>query len=147
MKCVFCGTGETEVVNSRKGKGESEVWRRRKCETCREIFTTSETFSYDSLFVIKRNLSRRRFVYEKLFASILVAITGGKGSDMGDDAVKAKMVARQIIQDLFLLKSKYVSTKDIIRAAYAALYKENEFFARKYAMYSEYRLRTVQGKK
>lgn len=147
MKCVFCSKGETDVINSRKGKGEFEVWRRRKCLTCGEVFTTSETFSYDSLFVVKRNLIRRRFVYEKLFASILVAITGGKGSDMGDDAVRAKGVARRVIGRLLLHNSKYVSTKDIIRAAYDELAKEHEFFARKYAMYSEFRMKTVQGRK
>jgi transcriptional repressor NrdR len=147
MKCVYCRIGETDVINSRKGKGNNEVWRRRKCAKCEEVFTTSETFSYDSLFVVKRNLSRKRFVYEKLFASILVALSGGKGSDMGDDAVKAKGVARRVIEQLFLLNSKYVSTKDIIRASYEELGKEHEFFARKYAMYSEYRMKTVQGKK
>jgi transcriptional repressor NrdR len=146
MKCPYCKKGDTEVANSRKGKGDTSVWRRRKCLKCKEVFTTNEVFSYDSLFVIKRNLTRRRFVYEKLLASILMSITGGKGSDMGDDALKARDIAHKVIEDLFLLKSKYVSTKDIIHATHKELEKVHEFFARKYAMYSEYRMKVLKAK-
>jgi transcriptional repressor NrdR len=147
MKCIFCKKAETEVINSRKVKGEYEVWRRRKCLSCKEIFTTSEIFSYDSLFVVKRNMTRKRFVYEKLFTSILDAVSGGKEHDRGDDAIFAKKVTGLVITDLYKHKSKYLSSKDIIRTAYEFLGKEDSFFALKYASYSAYRLTTVQQKK
>jgi transcriptional repressor NrdR len=147
MKCIFCKQSETDVINSRKGKGEHEVWRRRKCLSCKEVFTTSENFAYDSLFVVKRNMTRKRFVYEKLFTSILDAVSGGKGHDRGDDAVLAKKIIKQVVADLFKHASKYLSSQDIIRSVYGLLEKEDAFFALKYASYSAYRLATVQGKK
>ncbi len=151
MKCPYCTIqkkkSKTDVINSRQGKGGGEVWRRRQCLTCKEVFTTSEHFSYDSLFVIKRNLTRKRFVYEKLFASILNAISAGKGRDQGDDAMKAKALTKEVIHELFLIKSKYVSTKDIIRAVHHILQKEDAFFALRYVMYSKYRLKVLQDKK
>lgn len=147
MKCLFCKKAKTEVINSRKGKGEHEVWRRRECLRCKEVFTTRESFSYDSWFVVKRNLTRKRFVYEKLFVSVLNAISAGKGKDQGDDAVHAKKVMQDIAQKLFEFKSKYLSTKDIIRITHDRLQKEDQFFALRYAMYSEYRMKVLQEKK
>ncbi len=133
------------MINSRPGKGGDEVWRRRECLTCHEIFTTSEQFSYDSIFVVKRNLTRKRFVYEKLFASILVAVGAGKGRDQGDDAMKAKRITKVIISRLFLIKSKYISTKDIMHATHTVLEQEDAFFALRYAMYSKYRLKVLKN--
>lgn len=150
MKCPFCNTlkkqSKTDVINSRKGKSGDEVWRRRQCLTCNEVFTTTEHFSYDSLFVIKRNLTRKRFVYEKLFVSILNAISTGKGRDQGDDAVYAKNITHHVIEKLFEIKSKYISTKDILRATHSCLEKEDSFYALRYAMYSKYRLKVLKAK-
>jgi transcriptional regulator NrdR family protein len=147
MKCLYCKKGRTEVVNSRKGKSGYDVWRRRKCTICKEVFTTTEDFSHSNLFVVKRNLTRKAFVYEKLFASILTAVTGGKNTDMGDSALLAKDITKSVINDLFVFKSKYVSTKDVIRSSYHQLSLINDYYAKKYAMYSPYRLYVIQGKK
>ncbi|MFA6608474.1 MAG: ATP cone domain-containing protein [Candidatus Paceibacterota bacterium] len=131
------------MINSRKGKGEYEVWRRRKCFSCSTVFTTREVFSYDSLFVVKRNLNRKRFVYEKLFASILYSVAGGKMRDQGDEADEARVISGKIIKEILKINSKYISSKDIIRIAYSNLEKENHFFAMKYSLYSEFRLKTI----
>ena len=148
MECPFCksegkvsGTG---VVNSRKTKDNDEVWRRRHCLECGEIFTTIERISYNSFFVVKRNLSRKRFTYEKLFSSVLNAIAAGKGRDQGDDAMKAKRIASDIIAKLFTLRSMYISSKDIIRATHHVLEKEDSFFALRYATYSQHRIKTLK---
>lgn len=149
MKCPFCTKlhkkVDTEVINSRKGKSDQEVWRRRKCLYCNEIFTTTETFSYDSWFVVKRNLTRKRFIYEKLFSSILHSTEGGKGSDRGDEALYAKKVTKMVIDEIFNFKNSYFSTKDIIRITHSILVKEDQFFAQRYAMYSAYRLKTISN--
>lgn len=146
MKCIYCEHKETDVVNSRKSKASEEVWRRRYCNKCKETFTTAETFSCDSLFVIKRNLARKRFVYEKLLISIFNAVAGGKGSDAGDSAMIARDVAQNVIKNLLLFKSKYVSTRDIIERVYHELSLVSSFHAQKYAMYSRYRMHIIQGK-
>lgn len=148
MKCRFCEsagiTSRTDVVNSRKGKGGKEVWRRRLCTSCGEVFTTMETFSYDSLFVVKRTMVRKRFVYEKLFVSILNAISAGKGKDQGDDAMKAKHLTEEVIESLLTLHSKIIASKEIIHATHKVLEKEDAFYALRYAMYSTYRAKVLK---
>jgi transcriptional repressor NrdR len=143
MKCPFCHKDTIIVVNSRQAKHNS-VWRRRKCLSCNETYTTTEVFSVDALFVVKRNLSRKRFVYEKLFTSILNAVIGGKIRDQGDDAAKAKRMCAVIIEKIIALNSKYIATKEIVRFAYEALAKEDSFYATRYAMYSDFRLRVIK---
>lgn len=144
MKCPFCKSIKTDVINSRKTNDEVGVWRRRKCLKCGEIYTTTEYFSHDSLFVVKRNLVRKKFVYEKLFVSIFNAVIGGKIRDQGDDAAKAKRLTREIINEIMKLRSKYISTKEIVSFAYRILEKENQFFANRYAIYSEFRLGVIK---
>lgn len=146
MKCIFCKKTKTDVINSRKGKGGDTVWRRRQCLSCKEIFTTEEAVSYSSFFVVKRNLTRKRFVYEKLFASILYAVSGGKDRDMGTDALLAKDITKDVIDTLMTHKSKYISSKEIIINAYHTLHKKDPFFASRYAMYSPYRMKITQKK-
>jgi transcriptional repressor NrdR len=144
MKCIFCNHKKTDVVNSRKGKGGNDVWRRRKCLSCDEIFTTEEIPAYSSFFVVKRNLTRKRFVYEKLFASILYAISGGKDKDMGADALLARDITTEVIKKLMTFTSKYISSKEIIVDTYKVLHKKDVFFASRYAMYSVHRMRVIE---
>lgn len=146
MKCPYCMKGRTEVVNSRGAKAGTGVWRRRKCLACDRVFTTSEHFSYESFMVVKRNLTRQRFVYEKLFVSLLSAIKGGKGRDKGREALLTKEMTEKVLRKMLGLESKYVSTKDIIRFAYDTLHKQDPFFAERYAMYSPYRLKVSKAK-
>lgn len=147
MKCPYCKKSTTDVTNSRKTLDNKGVWRRRQCLSCDEVFTTKETFSYDSLFVVKRNLQRKRFVYEKLFASVLQVVGGGKIKDQGDEASKARSICQSILEEIVNIKSKYIASKDIIRITYTVLEKENHFFATKYAVYSEFRLKTINKMK
>ncbi len=147
MNCPFCNSSKTDVINSRKTSDGDGVWRRRKCLKCCEVYTTTEYFSHDSLFVVKRNLVRKKFVYEKLFASIFNAVIGGKIRDQGDDAARAKRLTGEIIGEIIKLRSKYVATKEIVAFAYKVLEKENHFFATRYAMYSEFRAKVVFGNK
>jgi len=41
MVCVYCG-GKLRTTNSRATHQQLVVWRRRRCQSCRAIFTTEE---------------------------------------------------------------------------------------------------------
>lgn len=70
MRCPFCGTDETRVVDSRLvGEGD-QVRRRRECSGCRERFTTYETVEFSLPKVIKQNGDREGFNEDKLRAGI-----------------------------------------------------------------------------
>ena len=49
MRCPFCSTEETKVIDSRLVSDGYQVRRRRECGNCHERFTTFETFNEDKL--------------------------------------------------------------------------------------------------
>lgn len=96
------------------------------------------------MFVIKRNGSRQRFVYEKLFASIFVVLNARKNRDSGNDAKFAKKVTGKVVDRLFgVSENKEVSTKKIIELVYLELKKNKPTLADTYASYSDYRIKTM----
>lgn len=71
MKCPFCGSDESRVVDSRDvGDG---IRRRRECQSCLQRFTTYERVAKSNLLVEKRDGRRELFDRQKLFEGIRVA--------------------------------------------------------------------------
>ncbi len=142
MKCVYCLQKKTEVANSREIKGGLITWRRRYCPSCKKVFTTKESAMADNLFVLKRNGSRQRFVYEKLFVSIFTVINIGKNKDNGNDAKLAKKISQKIMKKLFAASlNKNIASKTIIELACAELKKTGAAYADRYISYSDYRIK------
>ena len=70
MVCLHCGS-ETQVINSRLQKRSNQVWRRRKCLTCGNVFTTEETINYDGTWMVRsKNGHLQPFSRDKLFLSL-----------------------------------------------------------------------------
>ena len=74
MRCPFCGTTETRVVDSRDAGDGSQVRRRRECSDCKERFTTFESAELDLPRIVKRDGRREPFETEKLKSGILHAL-------------------------------------------------------------------------
>jgi transcriptional repressor NrdR len=53
MKCPFCGTPDTRVVDSRLAQESTQVRRRRECVSCETRFTTYESPLLNMPMVIK----------------------------------------------------------------------------------------------
>lgn len=66
MKCPFCGSFDTHVVDSRVLEAGDSVRRRRRCTTCDKRFTTYETVELRLPQVVKTNASREEFSPAKL---------------------------------------------------------------------------------
>lgn len=66
MKCPFCGTFDTHVIDSRVSEAGDSVRRRRRCSSCDKRFTTYETVELRLPQVVKANGSREEFSDEKL---------------------------------------------------------------------------------
>ncbi len=64
MKCPYCGTSETDVVETRDTEGATR--RRRGCKECGKRFTTYERVENIDLIVIKKDGRREKFDREKL---------------------------------------------------------------------------------
>lgn len=74
MKCPFCGTAETSVLESRTISDGSSIRRRRECGKCGKRFTTIEGVKRSFLWVIKKDGRREVFDKEKVKRGILRAI-------------------------------------------------------------------------
>ena len=66
MKCPFCGSFDTQVVDSRVSDSGDSIRRRRRCLNCQKRFTTYETVELRMPQVVKQNGIRVEFDVEKI---------------------------------------------------------------------------------
>jgi transcriptional repressor NrdR len=74
MRCPFCGTQDTKVVDSRLSGEGDQVRRRRRCVVCKERFTTYETAELNLPRLIKQDGSRVPFDGRKLASGMMRAL-------------------------------------------------------------------------
>ena len=90
MRCPFCGTADSKVVDSRLSAEGDAIRRRRMCVSCSERFTTYETAELSLPRLVKRDASREVFDEQKLRAGIMRALEKRTVSmDAIDNAVKS----------------------------------------------------------
>ena len=73
MKCPFCGSDNTRVIDSRPADDNYSIRRRRLCDECGKRFTTYEKVETIPLIVIKKDNNREKYDRSKIEAGILRA--------------------------------------------------------------------------
>ena len=73
MKCPYCSTLDSKVVDSRPSDEGSSIRRRRECLECHKRFTTYETVESLPLVVIKKDGSRQTFDRMKVLNGMIKA--------------------------------------------------------------------------
>lgn len=96
MKCPYCGSGDSRVIDSREVN--DGIRRRRQCLGCQGRFTTYERMQPVSLFVMKKDNRREVFDRQKVLAGIRKAC---EKRPLPADAVDS--VADDIEADLYHL--------------------------------------------
>lgn len=71
MKCPFCGSPDSRVIDTRSAEGG--IRRRRECQDCGRRFTTYERVAPLRLMVVKRDGRREPFDRDKILYGIQVA--------------------------------------------------------------------------
>lgn len=71
LKCPFCGSVETKVLDSRPTEDSTSIRRRRECISCLKRFTTYEKVEDIPIFVIKKDGNREPFSKRKILNGIL----------------------------------------------------------------------------
>ncbi len=74
MKCPFCGSQLSKVVDKRAVLSRGEIRRRRECLKCASRYTTYETLAAVEILVIKKDGRREPFIQEKLRSGIIRAL-------------------------------------------------------------------------
>jgi len=98
MRCPFCQTNDTKVIDSRLvGEGD-QIRRRRECIQCEERFTTYEQALLTMPRLVKRDGRRVNFDEEKL--------RGGLTRALEKRPVEAERVEAAVSRIKHLLQSK-----------------------------------------
>lgn len=120
MKCPFCRSPDTQVYNSRGTRHETQIWRRRRCQTCHEAFTTYEAPDLGFLKVVKKNGLKQRYSRAKLYSGIYGAFLSVPQKEMAVDAVTDTVEAA-----LLDTKRRELATSEIAAVVLAALKQVN----------------------
>lgn len=108
MKCPFCGTPDTRVVDSRLAQESTQVRRRRECVSCETRFTTYESPILNMPTVIKNDGSRDAFDELRLRSGMLRALEKRPVSaEQIEDAIS------HIKKQLISIESREISSRKI----------------------------------
>jgi len=73
MKCPYCPSENSKVLDSRSTEDTNAIRRRRECLNCGKRFTTYETIESTPILVIKKDGSRQPFDIMKIKKGIIKA--------------------------------------------------------------------------
>lgn len=108
MKCPFCGTPDTRVVDSRLAQESTQVRRRRECNSCETRFTTYESPMLNMPMVIKSDGSRDAFDERRLRNGMMRALEKRPVSaELIEDAIS------RIKKQLLGIEAREISTRKI----------------------------------
>jgi transcriptional repressor NrdR len=74
MRCPFCSSEDTQVVDTRSNEDSNVIRRRRKCPKCGKRFTTYERVELRMPRLVKKGGSRTDFDRDKLLGSMRLAL-------------------------------------------------------------------------
>lgn len=133
MKCPYCGTDDTKVIDSRPAEENNAIRRRRQCEKCNKRFTTYEKVETIPLIVIKKENIREPYDRGKIEAGILRSCHKRPGSY--DQIVQAvedventifnmekKEIPSQVIGEIVMERLKQLDQVAYVR--FASVYRE-----------------------
>lgn len=135
MKCAYCESRDTKVIDKREPQDASSTRRRRECLRCKKRFTTYERVEDVSITIVKKDDRREPFNREKLKTGLtkscekrpisieqidqIVDEIESELKQMDDQEIKSK-----VIGELVMKKLKKLDKIAYIR--FAAVYREIE---------------------
>ena len=108
MKCRYCASIESKVIDSRPTEDGSAIRRRRECINCGKRFTTYEKIEEIPIMVVKRDGRREPFDSEKIRIGIRKACEKRPiAADVQDKLVE------DVTREVFNTLASEVTTRDI----------------------------------
>lgn len=81
MKCPFCLSSLSKVVDKRAAGSRAEIRRRRECLSCSRRYTTYEVLAALEVMVLKKSGKKESFSREKLQRGLVKALEKRPGLD------------------------------------------------------------------
>lgn len=133
MKCPFCESFNTKVIDTRSSEDGKAIRRRRECIDCKKRFTTYERYDYNSIIVVKKSGARESFDRNKVLKGMQKSCEKRKVSrEVLDKAVSeielainhlnAKEIKSSEIGEMIMEKLKDIDQVAYVR--FASVYKE-----------------------
>ncbi|HEY7765156.1 MAG TPA: transcriptional regulator NrdR [Aestuariivirgaceae bacterium] len=132
MRCPYCGSGDTQVKDSRPSEDGAAIRRRRFCPDCGGRFTTFERVQLRELQVLKRSGRRVPFDRDKLMRSVQIALRKRPADPervermvsgivrrlegLGESEVKSETIGKLVMEGLRTLD-------DVAYVRFASVYK------------------------
>jgi transcriptional repressor NrdR len=133
MKCAFCGSPETQVVDSRVSEAGDSIRRRRRCLDCKKRFTTYETAELRLPQVVKQNGTRADFDVSRIrngfqralhkrpvpteYVDQAVERIVQHVLGMGEREIPSRQVGEMVMQELYRLdKVAYIRFASVYRS-------------------------------
>jgi transcriptional repressor NrdR len=108
MRCPFCQTSDSRVVDSREADAGAAIRRRRACASCGRRFTTLEEAT---LLVVKRSGATEPFSRDKVVSGVRKAC---QGRPLDEDALA--VLAQRVEEAVRAAGRAEVSSDDVGRA-------------------------------
>ena len=133
MKCPFCSSENTRVIDSRPADDNNSIRRRRMCDECGKRFTTYEKVETIPLIVIKKDNNREQYDRAKIEAGVLRAChkRPSSANDINKwiDEVETEIFAREekeIPSDEIgeIVMDKIKDLDDVAYVRFASVYRE-----------------------
>ena len=133
MKCPYCSSDNTRVIDSRPADDNSSIRRRRLCDDCGKRFTTYEKVETIPLIVIKKDNNREQYDRSKIEAGILRAchkrpISVDQINELVDDIEtenfnrEEKEISSSVIGEIVMDRLKDLEAVAYVR--FASVYRE-----------------------
>lgn len=133
MKCPYCSSENTRVIDSRPADDNNSIRRRRLCDECGKRFTTYEKVETIPLIVVKKDNNREQYDRMKIEAGVLRAchklpISVAEMNQLIDDVEtdifnrEEKEIPSIVIGELLMEKLKDLNAVAYVR--FASVYRE-----------------------
>ena len=133
MKCPYCSSDNTRVIDSRPADDNSSIRRRRLCDACQKRFTTYEKVETIPMIVIKKDNNRETYDRAKIEGGVFRAchkrpISAAQIEAMIDDVEacifnkEEREISSEEIGELVMGKLKDLDSVAYVR--FASVYRE-----------------------
>jgi transcriptional repressor NrdR len=133
MKCPFCGSAETQVIDSRVSEPGDSIRRRRKCTACQKRFTTYENVELRLPQVVKTNGNRADFDVARIrvgfqralhkrpvpteYVDAAIDRIVQRVLSLGEREVASRQIGEMVMQELYKLdKVAYIRFASVYRS-------------------------------
>ena len=133
MKCPYCGSDDTRVIDSRPADDNYSIRRRRICDNWSKRFTTYEKVETIPLIIIKKDNNREQYDRAKIESGVLRAchkrpVSATQITQLVDEVeneistLEDKEIPSRIIGEIVMKKLKNLDAVAYVR--FASVYRE-----------------------